>query len=74
VSSIEEAVGNYYVVIMEPLCLLYSRDGQTTQWSKDGQTTQWSKEKRTKRRINNDLQSIHKKLKIEEHEPHLNMR
>jgi hypothetical protein len=25
VSSIEGAVGNYYVVIMEPLCLLYSR-------------------------------------------------
>jgi hypothetical protein len=24
-SSIDEAVGNYYVVIMEPLCLLYSR-------------------------------------------------
>ena len=38
----------------------------------NGQTTQWQKkeEKKKNQRANNDLQSIHIKLKIELHEPH----
>jgi hypothetical protein len=35
---------------------------------KDEQTKQWAKKK--EKRANNDLQNIHIKLKIEQHEPH----
>ena len=36
----------------------------------EGQTTQLSKEKKKDKRVNHDLQNIHRKLKIYQHEPH----
>ena len=44
------------------------KGGNQNTYIEEEQTTQWSKEKY--KRTNNDLQNIHIKLMIEEHEPH----
>ena len=41
----------------------------------DGKTAQWIRGKGQKdKRINNDKKTLHRKLKIEQHEPHCKLR
>ena len=49
------------------------KGGNQNPYIEEEQTAQWPKEKGQKekdKRTNNDLQNIHIKLKIEQHEPH----
>ena len=48
---------------------LQVEEEQTTQWPKD---RQHNGQKKKYKRTNNDLQNIHIKLKIGQHEPHKN--
>jgi len=46
------------------------QEGIQNQSIEEGQTTQWHRQTKKDKWTNNDLQSIHIKLKIEWHDPH----